>query len=1132
MGAKGSIMGIGKHIRRAFGTFLAVCLVAGMLPMSAFGAGTFVDSLGVDSSNATQMADEVKVSGGAASSSVFVEVASDDFELVGRSPDYVAADVSGALAFYGSGDGSRIWVQTQGGTSPISGTWEVSRDGVSVGSFACVQQPDGTWPLALSADGAADTLKVEAEHEYSCAFTAKDAEGRSVSALVTFLVQASSPYGAKTVYEYDKYEQTFDGVAHYDVPSVTGIIHKDTQYVAATEAQPLSPTYSSLMEMAADYAKEKKQSGAYALVSAWSLAPRFEFPQPDPQPLAYKGALGVVLSIVGAEDETPAVGSMVTVFGFDGSGKKTPFECRVKADELGNKYVAFDDATLGAYAIGVYRPSAPTGPSEPGTGEDPQALIVEASVQGSGFINYEGTYTWPKSGAVRYVFTPVVPGNVLDKLVVLADGRSLDVPAWATIAGYYDLQLDGDELADVSRVEIIATFKSTGSSTTDPTDPDKPTDPTDPTDPDSPDNPANKKHTLTVQTEGAGDVEVTVNRYASVAPHKYNDGDAIRLTCVPTGANQSVRSATLYVDGMPYEIPLNVQDGACAFTAPAANSMVKVIFSAEDAPITLSHSVKVVIQGGHASIDAPFTTQASAMTESTKASIAALPATFTLFPESGWRLYTALEGGVEVGAYFTQVSGAYELNVPYIGRDRTIVVTFVKAEELPPVVQPGTFVNIDVQTVAVDGLPTSSLPTPTPNQVAVPKGATYSFYLIPAPSGDAELAYVRMKRDADLLWVDVTSQAKWISWPEGGDAGYWLLTLESVQADTHVRAGFRSLQDGEQPRPACKTRNITINVVGNEYGAVFPNTVGKDPLKVPAGKTITVTVVTKSGYKYEVKKAEDARQANVMASGDIALTAPLADVADEGEGESTSTEVVGSPGDADEDWTFVFGPNGAVGPTDPDDPNNPGDKDPDNPDDPNKPGDKDPNDPNNPNDPNGPGNSNGSNGGDGNQGGDANIGASSARFTVTPVVVPDSAGRTHGFISPANPITAARGGSVAFAFMREVGYRVQYVEVNGSRVSGFTQNGYQLKNIQQDTIVRVAFAPEAQTDSMGSLQRTIHRITSLAKTGDLNAPGITLLLGVACAAAGFAILSATKSRRRLSALAAAADDGPEEEADE
>lgn len=1112
-------MGIGKHVRKAFAAGLAACLATSLAPAAALGQGiTFADSLGVDGTGAAQMAGEVSVSGGTAASNVFVEVASDDFELTGRSPDFVGEDAAEVLDYYGG----RIWAQTQGGTAPVAGVWAVLVDGAPVGEFPSVQQSDGTWGLALSTDGASGSLKVEDEHEYSCSFAGTDAEGRTVSALVTFLAQAASPYGVKTIYK--DHDETFDGVQSWTEPSATGIIHKQVQHLAATEARPLDAVYTTLMELAAQHAADRGLDGAYEFAAAWSVAAKFAVEQSDPQPLPYKGALGMVIPIDGGADDAPAVGSTVVVFGFDGSGTKTPFERTVLADEQGNKYVAFDDTTLGAYAVGVHRSGGTTvGPG--GEPSDPQVVRVDAQVSGAGFINYEGVRVWPKAGAVRYLFTPVVPGNVLQKVEVWADDAPLAVPVWTTIVGYYDLDLGA--LADeVAEVRIVATFAPGGSSAG-PIDPDEPDKPVDPTDPDSPENPTNKRYALTVQTEGAGEVAVEVNRFDSAAPHRYNEGDAVRLACTPTGASQSVSSAVLTVEGMADSIPLALVDGACSFTAPAADATVRVVFSSDDAPISLPRTVEVIIEGGHGSIDAAFTTQAAAIVQASRASVAAQPALFTLFPESGWKLYTALEGSVEVGAYLTQVSGAYQLSVPYVGRDRTIVVRFAKAEDLPPVVQPGTFVSVDVQTVAVEGLAASSLPGATPAQVSVPKGASYSFYLIPAASGDAQLESVRMKRDAGLTWVDITDKAVWVTWPEGGQAGYWLLTLEGIAADTHVRAAFRPLAAGEPERPACKTRNITINVVGNEYGAVFPNTVGKPPLKVPAGKTITVTVVTKSGYKYEVRKADDVRAASeTVAGGDIALVAPLADAAD-GE-DSTSTEVIGGAGDADEDWTFVFGPDSG----DPEGPDTPG-----NPDDPNKP--TDPDDPNGPNGPggsDGPGNSgdnNGGSNGNGNgngNGNDANIGGTAARFTVTSVVVPDSSGRSHGFISPSAPVTVARGGSVSFAFMREVGYRVQYVEVNGARVSGFTNSGYRLTNVQGDTVVRVAFTAQAETDSMGAVQRTVHRLTSLAQTGDLNAPGVTLLAGVAFAAAGVAVLSATRNRRREGVLPAEPDalDAPDE----
>lgn len=1076
-------MGIGRHLRKLIAACMAACLAVGMLPAGALAeAGSFVDGIGADSSGAQQME---RFEGGQASSNVYVEVARDAFELVGRSPDHAASDGAAAIAFYGA----RIWAQTQGGASPISGTWTVTCDGAPAGTYPATQRPDGTWGLDLSADGASGSLQVATGHEYACAFEAQDAQGRRVAALVTFLTVPGSPYGAKTI--YPAHEETFDGVATYAEPSATGLIHKQVQHLAATECAPLSPTYSSLMELAAAYAREHGLSGAYEIASAWSLEARFTMAMPDPQPLAYKGALGVVIPIKGAASDEPSAGSEVMVFSFDGEGAKEARACTVRVDSAGNKYVAFDDATLGAYAVGIYRAGG-DGSGDGDDGDDVVRVIGEA--RGDGFVNYEGAYTWPKAGAVRYLFTPVVPGSELASVEVSIDGAPVQVPSWAVIAGYYDLDL-ASLGPDVREVRIVGTFESTGR----PIDPDKPVDPTDP---DSPDNPANKHHTLTVQVQGEGSVAVTVNRFESAPPHRFDAGDAIQLACAPSGASAGVESAMLVVDGMPGEIPLAVIDGSCTFTAPDADALVRVVFSSKDAPAELPFEVTVIIEGGHGSIDAPYGSAASAVSRASKRQTASRPATFTLFPERGWRLYTAMEGDVEVGAYLTQASGAYGLSVPYAGRDRTIVVRFTEQEELPPVVKPDTFATVDVQVVAEDGLDASSLPEATPSQVAVPKGASYSFYLIPAPSADAELSSVRMKRAGQLTWVDITGNASWVAWPAGADAGYWLLTLSGIEQDTHVRAAFRPIADGEPARPPAKTRNITINVIGGEYGAVFPNTVGKPPLKVPAGKTITVTVVTKDGYKYEVRKADDARVGEPMGSGDIALLAPLQD-ATQGEGESTSTEVIGGAGDADEDWEFVFGPEGGDGPGG----DGPGGDGPGG----DGPGGDGPGG-------DGPG-GDGDNNGDGNGSGDNNGGTGDAdisgtgRFTVTCIVVPDSSGRSHGYVSPASPVSVVRGGAVSFTFVREVGYRVAYVEVNGKRASGYTDSGYQLRDVQADTVVKVAFTARAETDAMGSVERTVHRLTSLAKTGDLNAAALTLLAAIAFASAGAAVLAAARRRR-------------------
>ena len=109
-------------------------------------------------------------------------------------------------------------------------------------------------------------------------------------------------------------------------------------------------------------------------------------------------------------------GSEVMVFSFDGEGAKEARACTVRVDGAGSKYVAFDDATLGAYAVGIYR----AGGDGDGDGGDVVRVIGEA--RGDGFVNYEGAYTWPKAGAVRYLFTPVVPGSELASVEVTIDG--------------------------------------------------------------------------------------------------------------------------------------------------------------------------------------------------------------------------------------------------------------------------------------------------------------------------------------------------------------------------------------------------------------------------------------------------------------------------------------------------------------------------------------------------------------------------------------------------------------------------------------------------------------------------------------------------------------------------------------
>lgn len=1096
-------MGIGKQVRRVAAGMLCVMLALGMMPARALGTHPAFDAdgVGTDSTGATQMADTVSVSGGAATSNVYVEVAEDTFEVTGRSPDQVAADVAGILAFY---DG-RIWVQTQGGTTPITGSWQVTRDGEPYATFTSTQALDGTWGLDLTTDGAAGTLKVEAEHEYACTFKATDAQGRVVTACVTFLIQRDSPYGAKTI--YPDHEETFDGVATYAEPSATGIIHKYVQHLAATKAEPASAVYQALMEQAAALLKVEGQEGAYAILTAWDLEARFAFPQTDAAD-PYKGYLSVVIPLPDTPD-TPQAGETVTLIGYDSEGAKEVREVRVRADESGTRYISFDDACLGAYAVCTYIPkgaTAPTDPDDPNKPADPLTLTVTGIVEGQGFMNYAGTYTWPKIGCVRYTFTPVVPGAALSKVEVEADGTPLEVPAWCRIAGYYDLDLEGLP-EGTHEVTIRATFVDTGGSATDPDvpviDPEDPTRPVDPTDPDDP---MNKDWSLTVVTEGTGSVDVSIEGEKAQAPYTFRKGDTIGILGIPDPQTGSVLSATLActIGGQVVDIPLNLIEGACSFQGPGSDATVHIVFSTEAAPSVPAHTATVRIEGGHGFVDA------DTQTEATKPVSASVPATFTLFADAGYVLYTIFEGDVEVSAYATSTTrGTYTLTVPDVGRDRILIVRFIAdTEELPPVVIPGTFVTIDVVAEGAAGLDVSLLPTITPPSVSIPKGGSYSFYAIPSERGGAELAYVRAKSDLDATWRDITSQASWVMWPEGTTTGYWLLKLDGVSADTHVRIGFKPTVDGEDPRLPTKTRNITINVIGSEWGAVFPNTVGKPALKVPVGKSIVVTVVTREGYHYEVRRADETRaQASTSdvatSTSDITFVAPTAD---DGTGDTTSTEVIGGAGDTDEDWEFVFGPLGG------------GDSSSSSSSAGSSSGSS-------------AGSSSGSSAGSsgsnsqgsssgGQTGSTGTIADPSGRPSVTPVVVADASGRTHGRIVPASTFLVARGATTTLSFIPDTGYKVARVEVNGSTTRNYTQTGITLRDIQRDTTVRVTFAATAETDSLTGLVRTVHRLQSLAKTGDVTPPAITCLLGVACAAAGVAFLLASRRRRDEEEVAA------------
>lgn len=138
-----------------------------------------------------------------------------------------------------------------------------------------------------------------------------------------------------------------------------------------------------------------------------------------------------------------------------------------------------------------------------------------------------------------------------------------------------------------------------------------------------------------------------------------------------------------------------------------------------------------------------------------------------------------------------------------------------------------------------------------------------------------------------------------------------------------------------------------------------------------------------------------------------------------------------------------------------------------------------------------------------------------AAFTVTARVE-----GSHGYIAGASAgqtlraTGIARGASFTVNYAADNGYRVVSVTDNGREATGFTQTSYRLENITEshDVVVRVQAAASAPAPAPSDpATRVLRRLQSLAQTGDLNFPGMVALIGLACAAAGTAVLA--QSRR-------------------
>ncbi len=181
--------------------------------------------------------------------------------------------------------------------------------------------------------------------------------------------------------------------------------------------------------------------------------------------------------------------------------------------------------------------------------------------------------------------------------------------------------------------------------------------------------------------------------------------------------------------------------------------------------------------------------------------------------------------------------------------------------------------------------------------------------------------------------------------------------------------------------------------------------------------------------------------------------------------------------------TFTYvnheGPDDPSKPDDPDDPSGPGD--PDDPDDPNNPGT-----PSGPDDP------------------------SVAYLTVS------ASSSGNGTIAPAGDTRVVKGRAISFTLAPDAGFQPVSVTITDSRgTRTVSQRSTQLlMTVSEDTRVVANFATQAYPGATDTLSRAIRHLQSLAKTGDLQPIVAVGLVGIACAAAGVALIVATRRRKR------------------
>lgn len=1029
---------------------LAAALAAGLMPQAALAQ----DTPQVGPAQTLQISDGAQ---GGAATGVYIDVLS-DFRLIEMTSPFVAEGTEDALAI----TAGRLFATLDGGSGVASATWKVlDAAGDTIGVFDAVSEQGGKWVLPLSAGAQQGSLDITAPCEYTCIFTATDRSNVTVSGTVAFQVLAegqTSDYAPKTIYK--DHEQTFDGVATFAEPSASGLIHDYVQHLTSTELAPGSPAYEKLAELAAAHAAEQEGAGAYTFIAVWSLAALFTHEiTGDPSP--YKGELSVVIPLPA---DGPAPGERVVVFGYGTDGDREPVVTTVQEAD-GARYVQISTSALGAFAVGSYEEDAAS------------SVRIAATAEGPGFINYEGTYTWPRQGVKRYILTPA-DGCRIAAIELSAQGSPIEVPASALQTGIVDIDLEALD-ASVAEVALRAVFEQASPS------------------------PDDEAFRFTAEVV-AGSGSIAVNgRPAAEGPFTFGAHDAIELELTPELPCRSVGEVRLIAEGAE-PIVLAVASGWARIWGITANTRVEVEFSEElPAPDAL-HEVTVEVEGGHGSIDTPF--EAGASLRAQRMVPDGERPTFSLFPQQGYSVYTVTDGTVELAGCLAESPSGLTLTLPPVHRDHTVKVTFRKIEDKPQVIPPERYVTIEVASEVEAGSATGPA-TVTPPDAIIPKGGGYAFSIIP-PSADATLSRVLVKGASELDWRDITDQvaASWVEWPAqpaGTTAtGYYELALAGVDEDTFARVIFRDWRSGDPVRPPTPTRSLTINVTG-EGGTVSPNTVGKEPLRVPVGKAVVVTIIRADGA-YVSGVVSSGKGQRAQAADEVRLSGNLRDAT--GTAGISQDDVLGGEGtfeipdsSDDEEWTFDF--SFGSGGEDPDDPNKPTDPDdpnkPDDPDDPNKPGKPDdPNKPGTPDDPDDPGTP-------GTPGGP---GTTVTAHTVTPVAVPGSDGRAHGTISPAHPVAVPHGDSYRFTFTCGAGYRVGTITANGVQVAQGARTSYLLENVTADTELRVTFVPSTEEDAVRPIQRPIHRLQSLAQTGD-HLPVLMLsFAALGCAALGTLVL--------------------------